>query len=151
VAGAEAEGKRESEAEAEDEWASEAEGVPLTVSSISSIRKLTARIALEVCLFIPFIFEIWCRHTTMEAFNAGSPAGHRSRCSFEESSSLSCVTNVFYCSWWRDCGSCAFRLVSGSRSSCCYRVSTGSVIFGVACAGGHFLLGVELCGLYNIE
>jgi len=31
VAGAEAEGRRESEAEAEDEWASEAEGVPLTV------------------------------------------------------------------------------------------------------------------------
>jgi len=30
VAGAEAEGRRESEAEAEDEWASEAEGVPLT-------------------------------------------------------------------------------------------------------------------------
>ena len=31
MAGAEAEGRRESEAEAEDEWASEAEGVPLTV------------------------------------------------------------------------------------------------------------------------
>jgi len=30
VAGEEAEGRRESEAEAEDEWASEAEGVPLT-------------------------------------------------------------------------------------------------------------------------
>ena len=30
MAGAEAEGRRESEAEAEDEWASEAEGVPLT-------------------------------------------------------------------------------------------------------------------------
>ena len=33
MAGAEAEGRRESEAEAEDEWASEAEGVPLTVTS----------------------------------------------------------------------------------------------------------------------
>jgi hypothetical protein len=32
VAGAEAEGRRESEAEAEDEWASEAEGVPLTIT-----------------------------------------------------------------------------------------------------------------------
>ena len=34
MAGAEAEGRRESEAEAEDEWASEAEGVPLTLLSI---------------------------------------------------------------------------------------------------------------------
>ena len=37
MAGAEAEGRRESEAEAEaeaeDEWASEAEGVPLTAAS----------------------------------------------------------------------------------------------------------------------
>ena len=32
MAGAEAEGRRESEAEAEDEWASEAEGVPLTIT-----------------------------------------------------------------------------------------------------------------------
>ena len=32
MAGAEAEGRRESEAEAEDEWASEAEGVPLTAA-----------------------------------------------------------------------------------------------------------------------
>ena len=53
--------------------------VLIAVSSIFSIKKLTARIALEVCLVIPFIFEIWWRHTAMEAFDAGSLAGHRSR------------------------------------------------------------------------
>jgi len=37
VAGAEAEGRRESEAEAEDEWASEAEGVPLTNGTLVTI------------------------------------------------------------------------------------------------------------------
>ena len=45
MAGAEAEGRRESEAEAEDEWASEAEdewaseaeGVPLTIASMCCI------------------------------------------------------------------------------------------------------------------
>ncbi len=53
--------------------------VLIAVSSIFSIKKLTARIALEVCLVIPFIFEIWWRHTAMEAFDAGSLAGHMSR------------------------------------------------------------------------
>ena len=40
MAGAEAEGRRESEAEAEDEWASEAEGVPLTFVNDASDRAL---------------------------------------------------------------------------------------------------------------
>ena len=49
MAGAEAEGRRESEAEAEDEWASEAEGVPLTRSSLGrfSIHMLPA-VVLQV-------------------------------------------------------------------------------------------------------
>ena len=45
MAGAEAEGRRESEAEAEDEWASEAEGVPLTPAFTGLLLKLQ-----ELCI-----------------------------------------------------------------------------------------------------
>ena len=42
MAGAEAEGRRESEAEAEDEWASEAEGAPLTITPPLDTHRLDA-------------------------------------------------------------------------------------------------------------
>ena len=47
MAGAEAEGRRESEAEAEDERVSEAEGVPLTLTLYYSNLKASIHVAIS--------------------------------------------------------------------------------------------------------
>ena len=71
MAGAEAEGRRESEAEAEDERVSEAEGVPLTVAfSESSLARVTvwSKVGSIICPKCSLLFSSNEKGSTSFAF-----------------------------------------------------------------------------------